>query len=54
MTANGDFAFPFNTEGMYRGWIDAAGQPHVALYADEALEGDVVAPKAGAGATPPH
>ncbi|AXA83531.1 isoaspartyl peptidase/L-asparaginase [Lysobacter oculi] len=54
MTANGDFAFPFNTEGMYRGWIDAAGQPHVALYADEALEGDVVALKSGAGATPPH
>lgn len=45
MTSDGDFAFPFNTEGMYRGWIGAAGQPHVALYADEALRGDVVAPE---------
>ncbi len=54
MTADGDFAFPFNTEGMYRGWIDAAGRPHVALYADEALRGDVVAPKGGAESTPAH
>lgn len=42
MTADGDFAFPFNTEGMYRGWIDASGQPHVALYVDEGLRGDVL------------
>jgi beta-aspartyl-peptidase (threonine type) len=26
---------PFNTDGMYRGWIGADGVPHVALYGDE-------------------
>lgn len=29
---DGRFALPFNTEGMYRGWVDAAGQPHTAIY----------------------
>ncbi|MBW8823783.1 MAG: isoaspartyl peptidase/L-asparaginase [Xanthomonadales bacterium] len=42
LTADGKFAFPFNTEGMYRGWIGADGVPHVALYADDGLAGDVV------------
>lgn len=54
MTANGDFAFPFNTEGMYRGWIDADGQPHVALYVDEGLRGDVLPAKATNTAAPAH
>lgn len=36
--ADGTVAFPFNTEGMYRGWIGADGVPHVAIFADEALE----------------
>jgi len=35
--ADGRFALPFNTEGMYRGWIGADGVPHVAIYQDEAL-----------------
>ncbi|TWI00884.1 beta-aspartyl-peptidase (threonine type) [Luteimonas cucumeris] len=35
--ADGRFAFPFNTEGMYRGWIGADGVPHVAIYSDEKL-----------------
>ena len=35
--AAGNVAFPFNTEGMYRGWIGADGVPHVAVFADEAL-----------------
>lgn len=35
--ANGEFALPFNTEGMYRGWIGADGVPHVALFKDEKL-----------------
>lgn len=35
--ADGSMAFPFNTEGMYRGWIGADGVPHVALFADEEL-----------------
>ncbi len=36
--ADGSIALPFNTEGMYRGWIGADGVPHVAIFADEALE----------------
>ncbi|HET9048174.1 MAG TPA: isoaspartyl peptidase/L-asparaginase [Chiayiivirga sp.] len=35
--ADGSVAFPFNTEGMYRGWIGADGVPHVAIFADEKL-----------------
>lgn len=54
MTANGDFAFPFNTEGMYRGWIDASGQPHVALYVDEGLRGDVLPVTATKVEAPAH
>ena len=30
--ARGNVALPFNTEGMYRGWIDAAGRVHTAIY----------------------
>lgn len=35
LDANGNIAMPFNTDGMYRGWIGADGVPHVALYDDE-------------------
>lgn len=35
--ADGQAAFPFNTEGMFRGWIGADGVPHVAIYSDDAL-----------------
>lgn len=35
--ADGSMAFPFNTEGMFRGWIGADGVPHVAIFADETL-----------------
>ena len=35
--AAGTVAFPFNTEGMYRGWIGVDGVPHVAIFADEGL-----------------
>ena len=31
---NGNFALPFNTEGMYRGWISDDGVPHVLIYKD--------------------
>ncbi|HEV2720375.1 MAG TPA: isoaspartyl peptidase/L-asparaginase [Thermoanaerobaculia bacterium] len=31
---NGNFAMPFNTEGMYRGWIGDDGVPHVLIYKD--------------------
>jgi beta-aspartyl-peptidase (threonine type) len=30
----GEHAMIFNTSGMYRGWIDAAGELHIAIYAD--------------------
>jgi len=35
--ADGSVAFPFNTEGMYRGWIGSDGVPHVAVFRDDAL-----------------
>ena len=35
--ADGVVAFPFNTGGMYRGWIGVDGVPHVAIYATDAL-----------------
>ncbi|MBP6799206.1 MAG: isoaspartyl peptidase/L-asparaginase [Luteimonas sp.] len=35
--ADGTVAFPFNTPGMYRGWIGADGVPHVAVYREDAL-----------------
>src|SRR5436190_6506473 len=28
----GNFAMPFNSEGMYRGWIGPDGVPHVLIY----------------------
>jgi beta-aspartyl-peptidase (threonine type) len=31
---NGNFAMPFNTEGMYRGWIGDDGVAHVLIYKD--------------------
>ena len=33
--ADGRMALPFNTEGMYRGWIGADGVPHVAIGRDD-------------------
>ncbi|WP_228114297.1 isoaspartyl peptidase/L-asparaginase [Stenotrophomonas sp. MYb238] len=38
LSADGKAATPFNTEGMYRGWIGADGVPHVAVFADEKLK----------------
>ena len=35
LDAGGDVAMPFNTEGMYRGWIGADGVAHVSIYGDE-------------------
>lgn len=31
---NGNYAMPFNSEGMYRGWIGMDGEPHVLIYKD--------------------
>jgi L-asparaginase / beta-aspartyl-peptidase len=33
--SDGTIAMPYNTQGMYRGWIGADGVPHVAIYDDE-------------------
>ncbi len=35
LDADGNVAMPFNTDGMFRGWIGADGTPHVAIYGDE-------------------
>ena len=35
--ADGSAAFPFNTGGMYRGWIGSDGVPHVAIYKGDAM-----------------
>ncbi|HUR82425.1 MAG TPA: isoaspartyl peptidase/L-asparaginase [Thermoanaerobaculia bacterium] len=32
LDTKGNFAMPFNSEGMYRGWISADGTPHVEIY----------------------
>jgi beta-aspartyl-peptidase (threonine type) len=36
--ADGNVSMPFNTRGMYRGWIGADGVPHVAIYGGDPLE----------------
>jgi beta-aspartyl-peptidase (threonine type) len=33
--ADGEFATPFNTEGMFRGWVDQGGKAHVAIFPGE-------------------
>lgn len=37
LSSEGQVAMPFNTEGMYRGWIGSDGVPHVAVFARESL-----------------
>lgn len=34
MDAGGNISMPFNTAGMYRGYIDTSGELHVAIYGD--------------------
>ena len=34
LDAKGNFAMPFNSEGMYRGWVGGDGVPHVLIYKD--------------------
>jgi beta-aspartyl-peptidase (threonine type) len=34
LDARGNFATPFNTDGMYRGWVDRDGKVHVAILDD--------------------
>ena len=33
LDAEGNFAMPFNTDGMYRGWVDRDGKTHIAILA---------------------
>jgi beta-aspartyl-peptidase (threonine type) len=35
LDADGNIAMPFNTEGMYRGWVDKDGKVHIAIFADK-------------------
>jgi L-asparaginase / beta-aspartyl-peptidase len=35
LDSDGNIAMPYNTDGMFRGWIGADGVPHVAIYDDE-------------------
>jgi len=35
LDADGNFATPFNTEGMFRGWIDKSGKMHIAIFAEK-------------------
>jgi L-asparaginase / beta-aspartyl-peptidase len=35
LDSRGHIAMPFNTDGMYRGWVGADGVAHVAIYDDE-------------------
>jgi L-asparaginase / beta-aspartyl-peptidase len=35
LDAKGNFAMPFNSEGMYRGWIGTDGEPHVLIYKED-------------------
>ncbi len=35
LDAQGHIAMPFNTDGMFRGWMGADGIAHVAIYGDE-------------------
>lgn len=37
LSSDGVAATPFNTQGMYRGWIGRDGVPHVAIFDDEVL-----------------
>jgi len=34
LDAAGNFAMPFNTEGMYRGWVDRDGKIHISIFSD--------------------
>jgi len=34
LDAAGNFATPFNTEGMYRGWVDKHGKIHIAIFSE--------------------
>ena len=35
LDAAGNIAMPFNTEGMYRGWVDRDGNIHIAIFPDK-------------------
>ena len=54
LDADGTIVMPFNTTGMYRGWINPDGSRGTAIFADDSdADGDATTPKP-ARATPAH
>jgi beta-aspartyl-peptidase (threonine type) len=54
LDADGTIVMPFNTTGMYRGWINTDGTRGTAIFADDSdADGEATTPKA-ARATPSH
>ncbi len=35
LDSDGNIATPFNTEGMFRGWIDRDGKVHIAIFPEK-------------------
>jgi beta-aspartyl-peptidase (threonine type) len=54
LDANGTIVMPFNTTGMYRGWVNPDGSRGTAIFADDSdADGEATTPKAKR-ATPSH
>jgi beta-aspartyl-peptidase (threonine type) len=54
LDANGTIVMPFNTTGMYRGWVNPDGTRGTAIFADDSdADGEATTPKA-TRATPTH
>jgi beta-aspartyl-peptidase (threonine type) len=54
LDASGTIVMPFNTTGMYRGWVNTDGTRGTAIFADDSdADGDATTPKARR-ATPSH
>jgi beta-aspartyl-peptidase (threonine type) len=54
LDASGTIVMPFNTTGMYRGWINPDGSRGTAIFADDSdADGEATTPKAKR-ATPAH
>lgn len=52
--ADGTFAMPFNTPGMFRGWVGTDGKAHVAIFADSKSGKQGVGPTVNRKASPTH
>lgn len=49
----GNIAMPFNTDGMFRGWIGTDGVAHVAIYGDESDPSNALNPNVPVGSEQP-